>query len=157
MRMIPTISIKQVTYFSDRDLENVINILSNSNEVEIKYVIYFEEDGKEIYLKLHGSTKNSMYFKPCNTNIANIVCIIHGTNVDTFGKPISEICIINKDNFMEERVSCLKMTISKAMTAKGIDDIKSDIKGSFDIVFDGSKFMNDLSEGKIETLDIKED
>ena len=153
--MIPVINIKQVTYFSDQDLENMVNILSNSNTVEIKYVIYFEEDGKEVYLELHGSTRNNMYFKPCDTNLANVTCLISAKNIDIFYNT-TELCVINKDDSMEERVSRLKRAISNVILMKGIDDIKSSIKGSFDIVFDGSKFMNDLSEGKVEIFNIKE-
>ena len=155
MRMIPTISIKQVTYFSDQDLENIIKVLSNSNDTEIKFVIYFEEDGKEVYLKLHGSTRNNMYFKPCDTNIATISCLIDSKNIDIFDD-ISEICTIDKDNIMEDRIARLRIAITNAMSMKGINDIKSSIKGDFDIVFDGSKFMNDLSEGKVEILNVKE-
>lgn len=144
--MIPTVNIKQVTYFSDLDLENMIIILSNSNTVEIKYVIYFEENGKEVYLTLHGSTKESMYFKPCDTNKVNIACIISAKHIDTFGDSASELCIFTKTDPMKENVDLLKRTISDIMMMRSIDDIKNSIKGSFDIVFDGSKFINDLSE-----------
>ena len=153
--MIPTISIKQVTYFSDQDLENIIKILSNSNDAEIKFVIYFEENGKEVYLKLHGSTMKNMYFKPCDTNIATISCIIDGKNIGNFDS-ISEICTIEKDNTMEDRVARLRIAINNAMSMKEINDIKSNIEGSFDIAFDGSRFMNYLNEGKIEILNTKE-
>ena len=155
MRMIPVIDIKQVTYFSDQDLESIIKILSNSNTAEIKYVIYFEENGKEVYLTLYGSTKESMYFKPCDTNKVNVACIISGKNVDTFGDSASESCILTKDDSMKDNVDLLKRTISDIMMMRGIDDIKGSIRGSFDIVFDGSKFMKDLSEGKIEIFNDK--